>query len=154
MNFIPATCGNFPGKSASLAPLIPFSRPSFSCCPVTSRTNSVLPNGITVRSSPIVISPSSIEARIPPPFIMAMSAFFNCFAFESIPSAMRLPKLVSLERTFLRSPSSTTEATPMTCFLSSSNSALYGASISLAVASSATLPSTVISWPVVWPSPV
>ncbi|MMZ59142.1 hypothetical protein D1872_211620 [compost metagenome] len=145
LNFIPAICGNLPGKSDSLAPLIPFSSPSFSCCPVTSSTNSVFPNGITVRSSPIVISPGSMEARIPPPFISAISAFFNCLALASMPSAIRFPRFVSLERTFWRSPSSLTEAVPITCLLSSSSSALYGSSISLATASSATLLFTVIN---------
>jgi hypothetical protein len=42
--------------------------------PETCTVASVLLNGRTVSTSPIVISPASIEARTPPPFWKAMVA--------------------------------------------------------------------------------
>ena len=69
---------------------------------------SVLLNGNTVITSPTVIGPSPIDARIPPPFCNAIMTFLpvNVLDFSSIPSVIKFPKMVSFLRTlgFVSSP--------------------------------------------------
>ena len=66
---MPATCGKRPAPSSIW--LTPFSSASIRVWPVTSKVESVFWNGSTVSTSPIVTSPASMEALMPPPFWMA-----------------------------------------------------------------------------------
>ena len=87
--------------------------------PLRRNVASVFWNGSTVSTSPIVISPSSMEARRPPPFWMAMSMPWSRTR-SSMASATRLPIRHSRARQLARSPSMAMVASPTTFAFSSS----------------------------------
>ena len=76
-------------------------------------------NGRTVKTSPIVTSPASIEARRPPPLAMAIWMPWSATR-SSIASATRLPIEHSIARQTLRSPSTTSVVSPTTSTIISS----------------------------------
>ena len=86
------------------------SRTSNSSLPLILMIFRVLPKGRTVLMSFLVISPTLIVARMPPPLVMAPSTLSPCSsAFQARASQIRSPKLVSSVRLpGARSPLSST----------------------------------------------
>ena len=72
---------------------------SSSSAPVTSTTQRVLPNGSTVLMSFLVMSPTAMGARMPPPFTMAPSTSTpSRRAPQTMASPIRSPRFVSSVR--------------------------------------------------------
>ena len=121
------------------------SRASSSSAPVSLMMLRVLPKGRTVLMSFLVMSPAAMEARIPPPLVMATSAFSpSSWAFHSRASAIRSPRLVSWVRLpGSRSPLRSTSVSANLAPYSASISALISAARAAMASSSATVISSV-----------
>ena len=67
----------------------------------------LLAKGNTAMTSPTLIGPCLISARMPPPLVTAKSAgWLNAsWPYDIIASPIKFPKLVSRVRTFSRCPS-------------------------------------------------
>ena len=140
----PATCGKRPLTSSTW--LTPFSSAATRVAPEIRKVESVFWNGRTVRTSPIVTSPASIEARIPPEFAIAISTPWS-FTRSSIASATRLPIAHSCTRQIARSPAIASAALATTLLRISSNGAAASAIRAFVAASSLIAPSTIIGSP-------
>jgi hypothetical protein len=87
--------------------------------PVSWKVASVFWNGRTVKTSPIVTSPDSMEARRPPPFWIAIWMPWSATRV-SMASATRLPIGHSIARQTERSPSMKSVVSPTTSPMASS----------------------------------
>jgi hypothetical protein len=140
----PATWAKRPPPSSIW--LTPFSSEATMSAPFNWKVASVFWNGRTASTSPIVISPASIEARSPPPFWMATWTPWS-FTRSSIASATRLPISHSCARQVSRLPSIGPLVSATTLFLSSSIGAPSSAMRASTASSGATEASSSIGSP-------